>query len=204
MSTLKDRLQWSIDMQEAHALKRYYEQWDVNQITEVDKEGEDNEGFKHLDYSGIDKIVHTESGTIHVAQRFRRMRNTDSGLQKPDFSIRYKTYNEERTEYQKLRDNYYGVGNTPGVYGFGITPYGRRVALADGFKEFYLIDMDKFLRLHFDDGVLVEIGKIPNGDGSTGIYFDLDDVEKHGCVIRKWSRTTKPSNKENILNWVDD
>lgn len=199
---MKDRLQWSIDMQEAYALDYYYEQWDVKRITEVDKEGEDNEGFKHLDYSGIDKIVHTTTGTVHVAQRFRQMRNTDDGLQKPDFSIRYETYNEDRTEYQKLKDNYFGHGNTPGVYGFGITPFGRQVALTDGFKEFYLIDMEKFLRLHFEKGVLCDIGKIPNGDGSTGIYFDLCDIERNGCIIRKWVEKPIPSNKENILNWL--
>lgn len=200
---LSDRLTWSIDMQQNHALRYYRDYWDVEEITEVDKEGKENDSMKRLDYSGIDKIVYTDTKSIHVAQRFRRMRNEGRELVKPDFSIRYETYNSSATEYQKLKENYSGIGNVPDVYGFGITPYGRKVALNSGFKEFHLIDMEDFLTLHFDDEAIEMIGKHPNGDGSMGAYFSISDLEDNGCVIQKWPTVkNRPENIADITEWA--
>jgi hypothetical protein len=202
-----DRMQWSINMQKEHALDYYHDFWDVEEIDEVDAEGEEHDGFKRLDFSGIDKIIHTQTQTIHVAQRFRQMRNLKTGLETPDFSLRYETYNDKPTEYQKLKESYNGLGNTPNVYGFGVSPYGRQVGMNDGFEEFYLIDMDQFLQSHFDDSELPEIGKIPNGDNSTGIYFDLEELDMKNCILKHWEEPIKPSRPEDphdITNWADD
>jgi len=181
-----DRMDWSIEMQKRHALDYYRKKWVVDHITEVDDEGDDHDGFKRLDFSGIDKIVHTERQTIHIAQRFRQMRNTSEGLLKPDFSLRYGTYNGAATEYQKLKESYNGLGNVPQVYGFGIVPHGRQVGRKNGFKEFYLIDLQKFLDLHFGKGEITSLEIAPNGDNSSGIYFDLNQLILKDCIIDCW------------------
>jgi hypothetical protein len=202
-----DRMQWSIDMQQEHALSYYHDYWNVEEITEVDVEGEDHDGFKRLDFSGIDKIVHTKTQTYHVAQRFRQMRNKEDGVAKPDFSLRYETYNGEPTEYQKLKESHNGIGNTPDVYGFGITPHGRQIGVKDGFKEFYLIDLQRFLKLHFDREEITGTGPIPNGDKSKGLYFDLNQLVLKDCVLNNWSdrkqEVRRPEKPHDITEWVD-
>lgn len=192
---MKRRLNWSIKMQEDHALRYYRDYWDgIEKIDEVDSQGKENEAMKRLDFSGIDKIIHTEMGSIHVAQRFRQMRNLENGLKEPDFSLRIETYNDKPTEYQKLKNAHTGIGSTPQVYGFGITPYGRQVAKNNGFKKFYLIDVARFLEVHLDKGIVNIMTKAPNGDGSKGAYFSIDELERHGCIMQMWPDVSTNSN----------
>lgn len=200
MSTdMQQRMKWSIDMQERHALSYYKNYWsDIQKITEVDKLGEDSDDMQHLDFSGIDKIIHTKNGSFHIAQRFRQMRNMKDGLKKPDFSLRYETYNDAKTEYQKLKEAYNGLASTPQVYGFGITPHGRQVAKNKGFKEFYLIDFQMFLKNHFD-GRLSIMTKAPNGDGSMGAYFDIAKLEGHDCILEKWPKPKGPTQLSDFM-----
>lgn len=200
---VEDRLQWSIDMQQQHALHYYRSHWDnIKRIEEVDAQAQNNEAMKRLDFSGIDKIIYTELESIHIAQRFRRMRNTKDGLIDPDFSIRFETYGDNPTEYQKLEKSYNGVGSIPQVYGFGITPYGRKVALDSGFKKFYLIDVDSFLKSHFKHNEVEIMERKPNGDGSAGVFFDIDDIKNAGCIISEWpDEQTQPDDPHDITNW---
>jgi len=187
---MNGRMEWSIDMQEQHALSYYREYWsDTQKITEVDKLGKSSDDMKHLDFSGIDKIIHTKSGTYHVAQRFRQMRNTKEGLKEPDFSLRYETYSDRKTEYQKLKEAHNGVASIPQVYGFGIAPHGREVARQNGFKQFFLIDVQTFLTKHLSNGEIEILDKVPNGDGSVGAYFDLCRIRDSGCVLHEWGET---------------
>lgn len=176
-------------MQKHHALDLYRSYWDVDEIVEVDDDGRSDVGMQRLDFSGLDKVIVTGSTTIHIAQRFRRMRSGKHGqLVQPDFSLRETTYNDETTEYDKLVEGFEGIGWTPNVYGFGITSYGRQVAIDDGFELFYLIDVDKFLEMHLDGGI-EPVGNGPNGDGSRGLYFDIDDLADNGCVIDEISES---------------
>lgn len=183
-----DRMDWSLDMQEKHALKIYNEHWDLSNIIEVDKlnRGGD-EQMQVLDFSGTDKILITERGfPIHVAQRFRQPYfDNESGWTDADFSLRVSGYEDSYVEYQKLLDAHNGRGTTPSVYGFGQTIQGREEARQDGFKRFYLIDLPKFLELHSNEKI-EPIEKAPNGDGSMGIYFDLADLENSGCIIEQY------------------
>jgi len=206
-SGMEERLNWSITMQKEHALRYYRNYWNgVERIEEVDAKAKESDAMRRLDFSGIDKIIYTGVQSVHVAQRFRQMRNTDNyGLIEPDFSIRIESYTDKPTEYQKLKEAYNGIGSTPQVYGFGITPHGRQVATSDGFKKFYLIDVDEFLENHFGEGVLKMEGKHPNGDGSMGAYFSIADMEQQDCILEKWPKDNeRPDNPGKITSYTDD
>lgn len=178
-----DRFDWAIDMQKQHALDLYKSYWDADAIIEVDDEGQADTAMQHLDFSGLDKVIVQGTKTFHIAQRFRPMRSVSySRVEEPDFSIRESTYGDKPTEYDKLVDNHQAGGWVPNVYGFGITPYGRQVALDDGFEKFYLIDVRVFLDQHLA-GEIEPVGNRPNGDGSRGLYFDIDDLADNGCII---------------------
>lgn len=181
--SLQGRLGWSIDMQQDHALGLYRAYWDVDDIIEVDEVGQSVPAMQLLDFSGLDKVIKVGTKHIHIAQRFRMMRNEGRELTRPDFSLREETYSDGPTEYDKLVDNYTSrFGSVPSVYAFGITTYGRRVALEEGFIEFYLIDLNKFLEEHLY-GPIEPVEGGPNGDGSKGMYFDIDDLADNGCII---------------------
>jgi hypothetical protein len=189
--TVSERFEWSIQMQKRHALDIYRQFWDVEAITEVDAAGDSGQrNMKLLDYSGIDKIVHTKgNGPIQVAQRFRQpYYDSTAGWTDADFSIRVQTYSNQDTEYDKLKRAFNGRGQVPSVYGFGRTPQGRAVARESGFSEFYLIDCQTFLGEHLNGG-LDAACRASNGDGSAALYFDLDELDRHGCVIETFSQT---------------
>lgn len=207
MSGMKERMKWAKDMYRFHAPIYYWRFWDdIEEIDDPEAGGESNDKMKRLDFSGIDKIVYTPTNQIHIAQRFRTMRNTDEGLEEPDFSIRVETYNDNPTEYQKLKTAWTGVGNTPSVYAFGITPYGRQVALDEGFNKFFLIDCAEFLRRHFDTNDIEILEEAPNGDGSMGAYFSLQDLHDYGCILKQWPerQPKRPEDPNDIREWADD
>jgi len=182
----RDRLDHSIKMQQQHAIDLYRRHFDVDKIIEVDVLGQSNEDMQALDFSGIDKIIITGDGrTIHIAQRFRRDYEKGGVWHTPDFSLRVDSYNDAITEYEKVKKAHYGIGSMPNVYGFGRMPYGRQPALQDGFDEFYLINLQELAAEHFDGGLQAK-GPYPNGDGSRGLYFELSDIQKHGCMIQEW------------------
>lgn len=182
----RDRLDHSIQMQQQHAIDLYDRYFNTKKIIEIDVLGQSDNDIRALDFSGIDKIVITDDGrNIHIAQRFRREYEKDGAWHTPDFSLRVDSYNDTVTEYEKLRKAHNGIGSMPDVYGFGRMPYGRQPALQNGFDEFYLINLTKLATEHFD-GTLKAEGPHPNGDGSRGLYFDLDDIRKHGCMVHAW------------------
>jgi hypothetical protein len=207
--TFKDRFDHSIEMQQAHALEYYKDFFDVERVIEVDILGESNRDMKVLDFSGIDKLIITKNKiTIHIAQRFRRDYNKNGEWRTPDFSLRFKSYSDTITEYEKVKKAHYGLASMPTVYGFGRMPYGRKVAIENGFDEFYLINLEALASAHFD-GPLSAEGPKPNGDGSKGLYFDLDDLRQHGCIIHEWPerksnlQTPQPTKqeREKITSW---
>lgn len=205
-----ERFQWSLDMQNRHALDIYREFWDVDEIIEVDKEGDEGDNaMQRLDFSGLDKYILTENDTqFQIAQRFRQpYYDDDAGWSDADFSLRIESYHDDHVEYDKLIENYQTRGAShPGVYGFGRTESGRQVALENGFTEFYLIDVDSFLQAHLG-GELNIIDEAPNGDGSCGVYFRIDDIREHGCLIAEWDFTSvsmeMPDSPGNICAWTD-
>lgn len=207
MSTdgFNQRMDWSLSMQENHALEIYKQHWDLKDIIEVDKMGDMGNGeMQVLDFSGTDKILITERGfPIHVAQRFRQpYHDDDTGWTDADFSLRFSSYSEDYVEYQKLLDAHKGSGTIPSVYGFGQTVQGRQPALKNGFKRFYLIDLPAFLDTHLN-GEISAVEKAPNGDGSMGIYFDLNELERCGCVIKKYDWPVHGTNTQSdIEEWV--
>jgi len=216
--SFEERFQWSIEMQELHAIPLYESYFNVEAIIEVDKAGsaeedtetEDDETedsdqpFKMMDISGLDKIIMVEPGyPVHVAQRFRRPYHDDEeGWTEPDFSLRLKSYGEGASEYHKLRAAYQGYGNVPALYGFGRAPYGRQVAKAQGFDEFYLIDLHRFLSQHLHGG-LNALERAPNGDGSMGLYFDLDELWSRDCIIKAWGAIAPDADAERITAYTD-
>lgn len=198
--TYKERFKHSIDMQQEHAISYYKDFFDVKKVIEVDLLGKSNRHMQELDFSGIDKMLVTENGSmIHVAQRFRRDYNEEGEWITPDFSLRYKSYSDATTEYEKVKKAHYGLASMPTVYGFGREPYGREVAEENGFDEFYLIDLEKLAAAHFD-GPLSAEGPKPNGDGSMGLYFELCDLRREDCIIHEWGDTEKKA-KHDITNW---
>lgn len=200
-----DRMAWSLEMQQRHAIDIYNRYWDLDRVIEVDKAGDDgDETMQVLDYSGIDKILITETGhQIHIAQRFRQPYYTDqSGWTDADFSLRFKSYTDNHVEYQKLIDAYTGAGTIPSVYGFGRTVQGRQPAREKGFKEFYLIDLGAFIDNHIEGNIQI-IDKKPNGDGSVGAYFDLSELRREGCILREYD-FTRPKQPHDITAWGDD
>lgn len=202
--TFEDRFRWSIEMQELHAIPLYESHFDIEEIIEVDKEGDAHRALKLMDFSGLDKIIEVEQGhQIHIAQRFRRPYYDDEqGWTKPDFSIRLQSYDSGASEYDKLLAAHQGWGNVPKVYGFGRAPYGRQVAKANGFEEFYLIDLHRFLTLH-QSGDIELMEKAPNGDGSVGAYFSLDELWSCGCIITSWGAVAPSSDPESITAYTD-
>jgi len=190
-NTFTDRMEWSLDIQERHALEIYHRHWDVDRIIEVDKLGQTDDDMQVLDFSGTDKIVITDDGyPIHIAQRFRQPYYDDeTGWTDADFSLRLQSYNSDHVEYQKLLDAYTGHGTIPSVYAFGRTVQGRQPALEHGFKEFYLIDLPVFIRKHLADDI-PPIEKAPNGDGSMAYYFNLDCLSTADCIIEKYGGGT--------------
>jgi len=200
MMGFKDRLEHSIKMQQRHAIEIYKRFFDVDKVIEVDVLGQSNDAMQRLDFSGIDKIIITNDGrTIHIAQRFRREYEKDGAWLEPDFSLRVDSYNDEVTEYKKLERAYFGIGSMPDVYGFGRMPYGRQPALQNGFDEFYLINLKQLAVEHFD-GELSAEGPYPNGDGSRGLYFDLDALRESGCMIHGWPDLNKTQSRATGLD----
>ncbi len=200
-----DRMNWSIEMQQRHALDIYRRYWNVEKVEEVDKQGDNgDEAMQRMDFSGIDKILYTESGyPVHIAQRFRTPYFDDAkGWTDADFSLRVKSYNDNHVEYQKLIDAYCNAGSIPSVYGFGRTVQGRQPALKEGFREFYLIDLQAFLKAHLE-GDIQKVAERPNGDGSMGAYFDLDELDHEGCILRAYD-FTEPDRPHDITAWGDD
>lgn len=211
--SFKDRFQWSIEMQELHAIPLYKSYFDVEDIIEVDELGDADEdagaedpdrAFELMDISGLDKIIIVKPGyPVHVAQRFRQPYHDDKeGWTKPDFSLRLKSFDEGASEYDKLCEAHQRHGNVPAVYGFGRAPYGRQVAKAQGFDEFYLIDLHRFLDQHLH-GALDVMNRAPNGDGSVGVYFSLDELWSHDCIIKAWGAVDPDADRERITAYTD-
>lgn len=183
--TFEERFKHSIAMQ-PHAVEYYSEYLNIKKVINVDALGQSDNDMKTLDFSGIDNLIVTEDDTIiHIAQRFRRDYDKDGEWVTPDFSLRYKSYSDGQTEYEKVKKAHYGISSMPNLYGFGREPYGREVAEENGFDEFYLIDLETLAAAHFE-GSLSGKGPHPNGDGSMGLYFDLDDLRRHDCIICEW------------------
>lgn len=193
----EDRMGWSLDMQKRHAISIYKNHWDLKRVIEVDELGDAGDAqMQALDYSGIDKILITTNGyPIHIAQRFRQpYYDEELGWTDADFSLRVSSYQKDYVEYQKLLDAHTGAGSTPSVYGFGRTPQGRQPAREEGFKQFFLIDLPEFLRKHIS-GEIDVVEQAPNGDGSMGAYFDIDDLRDVGCLIAEFDFTSKTDSK---------
>lgn len=196
--TFSDRFEWSLEMQSRHALDYYRSYFDLENIIQIDSVAEDNTELKSMDYSGLDTVLYTNSGLpIHVAQRFR-MRYYDKATESykaPDFSLRYVSYDGKTSEYEKLHIAHeHPHVSPPTIYAFGVTEYGRQPALSNGFDSFYLIDLYKFLRRHFDHGWLDELEVTSNGDGSKGIYFSLNDLQQTGCILKAWHNNQTSDN----------
>ena len=185
-----DRFEWSLEMQSRHALDYYREYFDIEDIIQIDSVADQNKELKSMDYSGLDTVLYNARGLpIHVAQRFR-MKYYDKNEDKycdPDFSLRYVSYDGETSEYEKLKKAHkHQHVSPPSIYAFGITEYGRQPAVTNGFESFFLIDLHKFLRRHLEHGWLTELEVTPNGDGSEGIYFSLEDLQQSGCILKSW------------------
>jgi hypothetical protein len=206
--TFSDRFGWSLEMQTRHALDYYRSYFDLENIIQIDSVAEDNTELKSMDYSGLDTILYTAEGLpIHVAQRFR-MKYYDKATETyraPDFSLRYVSYDGETSEYKKLdMAHKHPHVSPPEIYAFGVTEHGRQPALSNGFSSFYLIDLRKFLRRHFDHGWLTEIEVTPNGDGSKGIYFSLSDLQQTGCILKSWGNNKSSDNNTTAVTLNND
>lgn len=166
---------WQERMQ-PYANRYYSAYWDVSdgQIRDVD--GLDSELAAQLDYSGCDKLVHTESGDVHVAQRFRRP--PENGYSR-DFSLRKTTTNGMKSEWYKLQRAYQNGYYIPTRYAFG-------VAGDEGFDYFCLLDNRRFVRL-LTNGELE--GKETNEnkvDGKEVVYYPINRLAECDVVLREW------------------
>lgn len=179
------RKDWSLQMQERYAIPIYKTYWRISedQITEVDAGAENEEIAREIDASGIDKLVQPDTGVRHLAQRFRTLCELDGGaVVDPDFSIRISSYSDMETEYDKLLNAFRNEGNIPKIYTFAIgASTSKRDCLRVGFKEFYFLRLPKFLKL-FDGGHIQPCASYENGDGSRGLYFDVQDLRDNHVV----------------------
>jgi len=202
--SFRERFEWSIKMQESHAIELYESYFDIEEIIEVDKEGDSHRALKVMDFSGIDKIAVVKPGyQVQIAQRFRReYHDSEDGWTAPDFSLRVESYNDGASEYDKLVAAHEGHGSIPNLYGFGRAPYGRQVALGKGFNEFYLINLPHFLNQHLS-GEIEILERAPNGDGSAAVYFDLQELWSHDCIVNSWGVIPPSSDPGKITAYTD-
>jgi len=181
-----ERDDWALQMQAQYALSIYREYWAISddEITEVDELGKSETAAKVMDVDGAtDKVVTPSTGIRYVAQRFRKRSENDNGrIYDPDFSIRTATYSDKDTEYDKLLNAYRNGGNVPAIYTFGIGDgVTRSECLDKGFRDFYFLKLPRFLKL-VDAGHLTPVASYPNGDGSKGLYYAVDDLHDHNVV----------------------
>jgi hypothetical protein len=171
-----DRHKWTISIQEQCAIPIYRQIWNNCEIVEVDKIGLNDQRFKEFDFSGLDKIIrYIKDGsklTVNLAQRFRPPRKEGGNI---DFSFRYETpglNGTKKAEYFALQTAFKEHTWYPEKYVFGKT---RSNNPSDGFLEFYIYDTSRIIEAIIT-GRLHDVGIFPNGDGSKGIYYKLNDL----------------------------
>jgi len=167
------RQDWAIKVQQHQAIPIYNTIWPGCTIEEVDVIGQKNDFAKRRDFSGLDKIIVLNGNEIHIAQRFRKPREDGSEV---DFSFRYMTPGPKgesvKSEYFKLIEAIKNDMWFPNKYVWGLT---KNVWFNSGFDRFYVYNLRKILNAILDEQIK-DVGKFPNGDGSTGIYFKLEDL----------------------------
>jgi len=164
----------------------YQEIWPGCKIESVEKYAEESDKWKRRDFSGLDVIINLLGGNeIHLAQRFR---SADSG---DDFSLRYMVPapkgDRQESEFFKLLKAYKEGYWRPDLYAFGKTKFGKRANLdkkTDGFSFFYIFNVDPLLKAIIDED-LTYMGPNPNMDGSSGVYFTINDMPQETIFFER-------------------
>jgi len=169
----KDRASWAIAVQEHCAIPIYQKIWPNCMIIEIDKLGMNGDTTaQQFDFSGLDKVITINRNNIHIAQRFRK-----PDVNGNDFSLRYKTPGldgiEKEAEYFILRRAFEEKVYYPNKYVFGIT---NNDDPSSGFRLFVIYNLSKLIET-ISRRSLRPVGVFPNGDGSSGIYFRLKDLQ---------------------------
>lgn len=178
MSSYKPkRHEWAIKVQENCAMPIYRQIWTGCQIEEVDKIGMNGNDFaKRRDFSGLDKIILLHGNEIHLAQRFRGYEPIEKRYSKGyDFSLRYNTpglIGTKEAEYFKLVEAIKTDVWFPNKYIWGVT---KTDDPKSGFEILNIYNVRKMMTAIINKEVK-PIGVYPNGDGSSGIYFKLNDL----------------------------
>lgn len=179
-----DRHKWEKEIQIRYAVPIYQRIWPNAIIEEIDNMADTNDLARNFDMNGLDKVIKLgeHRATIHLAQRFRKPRFNNYTV---DFSLRYHTPglngDIKKAEFfylmEAIKDDYW----IPNKYVFGVTK-GHGVECG-GFKQFYVFNLRPLLEAIFNEEIL-DIGIHPNvnedgiRDGSSAIYYSLDDLEK--------------------------
>jgi len=191
------RHKWEKEVQQKYALDIYKRVWPGCDVTEIDLETDTSVSLKKLDFSGLDKLVIWRGVSYHIAQRFRGPREDGDVV---DFSFRYKTPDNKggirKAEFFNLKNAYNNNGWMPNFYVFGITvngPSELNQRDSGGFLVLYIYELKRMIKA-IVDGRLKEIGVYRNSkggvwDGSSGIYYALDDLtefEFYRCFWGDW------------------
>jgi len=205
---------FSIKMQERHALDIYREAYGGCKIHQNDKKALNEDIARLLDFGDVDKIIEpANSGSnIFLAQRFRRNRDPYP----TDFTLRCEREGtDEKIEYDRLMDGYNRDDSVyPKRYAFGVC---ADDPINNGFRHLSVIDTTRLIK-KIISGELPEKGPKKNKDGDgeydgTKFYiYPVHELKPQDLVVWDWRPDTgvtwyrsdvkkRPSKPHKITSW---